>query len=356
LSRTLASEHEVKYGDGLRLAVDVSGDPDGVPVVHFHGMPGSRSGPRPRSSVLYRQGIKLISYDRPGYGDSTRKAGRSVADSAKDVAAIAEYFKLDRLAVAGRSGGGPHALAAIALLPDLVLCAAVFVSLAPADAPGLDWFNGMTDTNVMEYLIAGDDDPRLAERLRLRADQAVRDPDTLVGQLRDDMTGPDRRAVNDVTMLRLLREAYRQAFRSGSDGWADDVIALRRPWGFHVGQITRPVRLWHGENDNFAPVSHARWLERKIPSAQMYVQAGTAHFGAVEALTEAFPWVIQKLAAAPEDAEDGVSTTTAPVRGADSILSRDVDRSSGGGNPPSAEQSPTDGRHRERATAPALLS
>src|SRR4051794_39170038 len=106
----LRTRFEIGVDDRV-LAVEVSGALDGVPVFLLHGTPGSRSGPRPRTSVLYRQGVRLISYDRPGYGGSTRMQNRRVVDAAADVDAIADRMGVDRFAVVGRSGGGPHALA-----------------------------------------------------------------------------------------------------------------------------------------------------------------------------------------------------------------------------------------------------
>ena len=108
----------------------------------------------PRGRVLYELGVRLISFDRPGYGGSDRLDSRRVADVVPDVVAIADELELERFAVLGRSGGGPHALACAALLPDRVTRAGVLVSLAPWEAEGLDWFAGMSDSNVREYTAA----------------------------------------------------------------------------------------------------------------------------------------------------------------------------------------------------------
>ena len=98
--------------DGRVLTVSISGDQRGWPVFLLHGTPGSRTGPKPRASVLYQRGIRLICYDRPGYGGSSRREGRRVVDAAQDIDAIARSLGLKRYSVIGRSGGGPHALAA----------------------------------------------------------------------------------------------------------------------------------------------------------------------------------------------------------------------------------------------------
>ena len=96
----------------------ISGNPTGHPVFMLHGTPGSRIGPFPQTRVLYELGVRLISFDRPGYGGSDRLDSRRVADVVPDVVAIADELELDRFAVLGRSGGGPHALACAALLPE----------------------------------------------------------------------------------------------------------------------------------------------------------------------------------------------------------------------------------------------
>jgi pimeloyl-ACP methyl ester carboxylesterase len=286
-----APTHEVKTDDGRILAVEVSGAADGWPVFLLHGTPGSRLGPNPRASVLYRLGVRLITYDRPGYGGSSRHEGRIVADAAADVKAIANCLNISRFSVVGRSGGGPHALACAALLPERVQRTAALVSVAPAEASGLDWFSGMTDINVTEYT-ASDADPRtLIEHLRLRATRTLSHPENPVELWGTDMPHPDRRIVDDPAIRRILADTYVEALREGPDGWFDDVIALRGGWGFALGSIKAPVLLWHGEDDRFSPVSHTRWLAEHILGAEMQVQRATAHFGAVEILPEILGWL-----------------------------------------------------------------
>jgi pimeloyl-ACP methyl ester carboxylesterase len=281
---------EVKVEDRL-VTADVSGADDGRPVFLLHGTPGSRTGPKPRGSALHRLGVKLITYDRPGYGGSSRKSGRSVADAAADVDAIARELGITRYSVVGRSGGGPHALACAALLPDRVTRTAVLVSVAPSNAQGLDWFGGMADGNVEDYNVAENDRTMLAERMRLRATRTLNDPMGFLNVLQEEMTEADRRVVNSVAIRRQLADAYTEALRTGPFGWIDDIFALRGDWGFNLAAIRSKVRIWHGVDDTFAPVNHARWLAKRIPDAELQLQAVTAHFGAVEALPDMLTWL-----------------------------------------------------------------
>jgi pimeloyl-ACP methyl ester carboxylesterase len=280
----------VRTGDGRRLAVECWGDPRGKPVFLLHGTPGSRLGPAPRGSVLYRLGIRLIVFDRPGYGASDRLPDRRVADAAADVEAIADALGLEKVSVVGRSGGGPHALACAALLPHRVVRTAVLVGLAPWLASGLDWFAGMAESNVREYTTAASRQRTLALSLESRSRRIREDPASLVAELRWELPESDRQVIADASIRAMLVSNYREALVSSAHGWLDDALAFCRDWGFRPEDIEVPVLLWHGENDVFSPVGHSRWLAERIPTARMVVEPGAAHFGAIRVLPEVLRW------------------------------------------------------------------
>jgi pimeloyl-ACP methyl ester carboxylesterase len=262
-------------------------------VFLLHGTPGSRLGPLPRGRVLYELGVRLITFDRPGYGHSDRLVSRLVADVVPDVRAIADALELDRFAVLGRSGGGPHALACAALLPDRVTAAGVLVSLAPWAAEGLDWFAGMADSNVREYTTAATEPEVLTANLVQAAARIKADPASHVTTLSPEMPESDRRVVADVGIRALLAQNFAEALRNSADGWIDDALAFCAPWGFNLADITVPVLLWHGGNDVFSPVAHSHWLADQIPHAIMAIRPDTAHFGALEVVPDVLSWLIK---------------------------------------------------------------
>ncbi|UUN31038.1 alpha/beta hydrolase [Streptomyces sp. FIT100] len=282
----------MRASDGRHLTVERLGDPRGRPVFLLHGTPGSRLGPAPRGMVLYQRGMQLIAYDRPGYGGSDRLAGRSVADVADDVRAIADALGLDRFAVVGRSGGAPHALACAALLPDRVTRAAALVTLAPRDADGLDWFEGMAASNVLEYTRATADPDGLTARFISRSDEIRRDPVRLLDDLRRELTDSDRMVVSDAGVRAMLLRNYQEALRTSAYGWIDDALAFCSPWGFDPAGIKAPVLLWHGEKDVFSPVGHSRWLAERIPGATAVLEPAAAHFDALHALPRILTWLL----------------------------------------------------------------
>lgn len=308
------------------LAVECSGAPDGVPVFLLHGTPGSRIGPRPRGIVLERMGIRLISYDRPGYGLSTRMPGRKVVDGGSDIIAIADHLEIDKFCIAGRSGGGPHALACAAIAPDRVTAAAVLVSVAPVDAAGLEWLDGMTARNTGDYaqvdrLLAQEGQRGgLLEGLDTRALLMAEDPESLVRFLLPELAAADRRVVEDPAMRELLVATYAEAVRSGSGGWIDDALALRLPWGFKFAEVECPVLLWHGDDDRFSPVAHTRWLAEQLRASrvdvnevQLRIVKGAAHFAAFEIMPEVLNWLADQAQQAAQ-AEPAVSGSYAGAK------------------------------------------
>ncbi|MFJ7042244.1 alpha/beta hydrolase [Streptomyces sp. JV178] len=282
----------VRTSDGRRLSINDGGHPAGRPVFLLHGTPGSRFGPAPRERVLYQLGVRLITFDRPGYGDSDRLPGRTVSAAAADVRHIADALGIGRFAVVGRSGGAPHALACAALLPDRTTRAAALVSLAPRDAPGLHWFDGMTESNVREYVNAAIGRNRVTATLGRRSRSILADPAASVAEMAGGLPESDRWIVADAGIQDMLVRNFAEGLRSSPDGWVDDVMAFSTGWGFDLGRINTPVKLWHGEDDIFAPVEHTRWLGRHIPDAEVEVERGAAHFGALRVLTRVLSWAV----------------------------------------------------------------
>ncbi|MGJ5828302.1 alpha/beta fold hydrolase [Streptomyces ossamyceticus] len=287
-----APDH-IRAPDGRLLRVECSGDPAGQPVFLFHGMPGSRVGPRPRPMFLYQRGTRLISYDRPGYGGSDRRVGRRIVDAVEDVTVVADALGVDRFAVVGRSGGAPHALACAARLPHRVTRAAALVTLAPRDAAGLDWFAGMAPSNVRDFRSLLADPQGFTDRLIPRSAAIRSDPARLLEDLRADLTDDDRLIVSDNGIRSMLLRNYHEAVRLSPYGWLDDALALTSPWGFDPGEIRVPVLFWFGAKDVFSPAAHSSWLAERIPRATAVLEPAAAHFASLRALPTVLSWLLK---------------------------------------------------------------
>jgi pimeloyl-ACP methyl ester carboxylesterase len=270
-------DHIVTTPDGRSLRVREDGDPGGVPVIAHHGTPGSRLLYRRWVEDATERGIRLIAYERPGYGGSDRHEGRSVADAAADVEAIADALGLDRFLTQGRSGGGPHALACAALLPDRVAAAATLASVAPYDVDGLDFMAGMGEDNIEEFGAALEGPDRLAPMLEALAPNLIEaDPGEVTENLRSLLSPPDVAVLSDGLAVELI-EVTTEGIRATRDGWLDDDLAFTRPWGFELDSIEVPLQLWQGRQDLMVPAAHGEWLAGHIPGVEAVLSEEDGH-------------------------------------------------------------------------------
>lgn len=287
----------VTASDGRTLTVREGGDPKGFPVLSISGTPGSSTLYPPYMRDAAEQGIRLFSYDRPGYGGSTRQKGRKVADCAADIAAVSDALGLERFSVWGISGGGPHALAAAALLPDRVIAVAALASVAPYDADGLDFLEGMGEQNVEEFgtIFEGEDAHR-ASMEKQREELLSATPEQLV-ELWQTLLGPSDREVATGVLAAFLLDHMRAGIGPSGDGWIDDDLAFVAPWGFDLAAIRVPVQIWQGEQDQFVPYGHGVWLAEHIPGVDARLTAEDGHLTLAERrVPQVHRWLLERAA------------------------------------------------------------
>jgi pimeloyl-ACP methyl ester carboxylesterase len=282
--------------DGRVLAIEEAGDPDGRPVLVHNGTPNSRHLYPPHAIDAAVRGLRLISYDRPGYGGSTPQPGRSVADCAADVRVICSELGIDRLAMWGISGGGPHVLACAALLPDLVTAAASLASAAPLDAEGLDWFEGMGDYNAEDIRLYLRDPAAARTKLESdREDFLAASPAELTAALQSLLSPADTAVLKDA-LADYLVYCNREGLAPGSQGWWDDGVAETSPWGFDLSAISVPVLLMHGRHDKFVPFGHGQWLAARIPGVEARLFDHDGHLTLeTNRIPEVHAWLAERL-------------------------------------------------------------
>jgi pimeloyl-ACP methyl ester carboxylesterase len=286
-------EHRVPV-DGHTLAVLEAGDESGHAIIAIHGTPGSGLLWRGMIEDAEVRGMRLLAYDRPGYGGSDPHPGRTVADAAGDVAAIANALSIDRFAVEGGSGGGPHTLACAALLPDRVVAAACLAGVAPYPAEGLDWLDGMGQDNLDEFAAALAGRETLEPFLRRQADAMLAaEPEKIADALRSLLSPPDV-AVLTGEFAEYLAESTRRAIGQRLDGWIDDDFVFVNSWGFELDEISVPVQLLHGAQDRFVPIAHGEWLAERIPGVDAHLSAEDGHLTIqLERIGDVHAWLLE---------------------------------------------------------------
>lgn len=252
--------------------------PEDAPALIAHtGTPSDGSQHRETLEEGAKRGLRQVSYARPGYAGSDRHEGRSVADCARDVEAIADALGIDRFHTVGWSGGGPHVLACAALLPGRVISAATVAGAAPHKVEDLDWSAGMGEENIEEMGLAERGADALAPFLEREAEE-MREatPDDLLAVLGDLVSEPDRAVLTGDYAAESLASLL-GAVSMGIWGWLDDDLAFVRSWGFSLEEIRVPVSVWHGREDRFVPLSHGEWLAAHVPGARSHMVEGEGH-------------------------------------------------------------------------------
>ncbi len=275
---------DLELGDGRTLHVydTAADDTDGrLAVFWHHGTPNIGAPPEPLFEAADRLNIRWVSYDRPGYGGSTPYQDRNVALAAADVSTIADALGIDRFAVLGHSGGGPHALACGALLPERVLSVVSVSGMAPFGAEGLDYFAGMADSGAGS-LRAAVQGREAKERFEATADE-----DAESGFIPADLAALEGE-------WSWFESVVRPAIENGPGALIDDDLAYVSPWGFDPARVVAPTLLVHGGRDRVVPSSHGEWLARHCPSAELWLRPEDGHISVLRSGEAAMGWLRER--------------------------------------------------------------
>lgn len=266
--------------DGRAVAYATWGDPDGRPLLQIHGTPGSRLSRSPHEDEYANAGAQVVTFDRPGYGQSSPWRDRTVLDIADDALSVAEALGWDRFSVLGISGGGPHALALGVRAPERIVRLGVAVGGTPAeliDPADLIAHNAEGLRRVRE-----EGRESLEEFMAPIAEQLAADTMAAFDAAMADSPKPDREWMARPEVRKTLVEGTQEAFANGPEGWFDDAWALSTDWGFALGDVAAPVWFWYGELDRNVPIGAVRQMTAQLDVAAFDLIPGKGHFGWLE--------------------------------------------------------------------------
>lgn len=303
----VTSDQEMAEGSGLSRL----GMPDGRVIEYFDSGPAAGRLPlvchhgTPGTALLYLRwkhaaaeaGMRVIAYSRPGYGASSRLAGRDVAQAAADTASLLDHLGASEFVTLGWSGGGPHTLACGALLADRCKAVATIAGVGAWGQSDLDFLAGMGQENIDEFnaAIGGEEalNGFLAEHYATFSRVTGTDVAESLGGL---ISPPDKAALTDA-FADNLAATFRWSVYSGFTGWIDDDLAFTRPWGFRLSDMHVPVTVWQGQQDRMVPGTHGKWLAKHIPDARFMFDAEQGH---ISLATTHLKAVLQGLAESAE--------------------------------------------------------
>jgi pimeloyl-ACP methyl ester carboxylesterase len=257
--------------DGRRLAYVQHGDPDGTPVLFFHGTPASRLGNDFTEDPAGALGLRVIVPDRPGIGRSDPKPDRTILSWAHDAAALADALNVNRFGVVGYSGGGPYVLACAQQLADRLLGAATMAGVGPLDRAGAREGLGATDAKLAELAVRT---PRRARlELRVMAFGARLSPRSAISSFAKEAAPADEAVIDEMEDLDFFVEAC----RGGARGALLDYQLWAQPWDLDWPSITFPIGVFQGTVDTMVPVGHAEDLVARLPNATLHLLDNEGH-------------------------------------------------------------------------------
>src|SRR3954471_12397013 len=246
---------QLKTPDGRTLEYLVQGDPHGYPLVHHHGTPGAAIPFPAYANAASERGLALIHYSRAGYGQSSTRPDRTVADVAEDIAALLDHLGHDEFVTLGWSGGGPHSLACAARLPGRCRAAATGAGGAPFLADDLDFLAGMGPENHEEFGAALEGRLALEPYLEKEADAFTSVTAEQIADALGGLVSPVDKAYATGEFAARTLASFKRACMNGIEGWAEDDLAFTRHWGFELNDLTVPVSVWQGAEDRMVPSS-----------------------------------------------------------------------------------------------------
>ena len=273
-------EKSMVLSDGRRLGYWGYGDQTGIPIMLFHGTPGSRIWFLEDDELAKAMGIYLISTDRPGYGLSTFQKNRTILDWAVDVEELASHLSLTRFSVLGVSGGGPFAAACAFALPDRIHHTALVSSATPfrkGKAP-----KAMAKENRIAFFLTKHfpwviRKANLAQKKMLEKNP-VKYKSSMLTATHRHLSEWDREFLKQEPLVETSYYHAKEAYRQGVEGVMYETQLLSKNWGFDVSDIRSPLRIWHGEKDTLSPVSEIRKLAEHMSEGEITVVAEGGHF------------------------------------------------------------------------------
>ncbi len=270
-------EDMLRLKDGRLLGYGIYGNPQGIPIFDFHGIPGSRKEAALIGTFLGRKDVCFIGFDRPGYGRSSPKRNYRIADLPADVVALADHLNINRFFALGYSGGGPFALACGWQIPKRIAAIGIVSGVGPSGIGSA----GMHESNRRKFNLA-QRLPWVARMMLWVAFSSLRrHPERLsrqLGKIWQQMPDPDRQALKDPRFVGGILAVTQDAILNTVSGWVNEEVLMALPWGFDLQAVqAHNIFLWHGSLDRNVPLAMGKAVAERLPDCQSVFVEGEGH-------------------------------------------------------------------------------
>jgi pimeloyl-ACP methyl ester carboxylesterase len=276
--------------DGRRLCIAEYGDPQGTPVLAFHGLPGSRLQRHPDDSIAASLGARMLHVERPGFGRSDPQPSRTLLDWSEDVRHVCDELGLERIRVIGVSAGGPYALACAATLGKRVIRTVVVSGVGPVGS--------MPRASISPAIRIGfalaPRAPWSARPFALVAGWFARHaPERYLDAIAAHLSASDREVLSRPAVRAMFAEDLREAFSQSGAAFAQDFAVIGAPWAIDLARIRTPLALWHGDEDRVTPLAGAAAIARAVAHATLHRVPRAGHFLVFDHWREILAWLLQ---------------------------------------------------------------
>jgi len=267
----------IKLMDGRRLEYREYGDPQGIPVLFFHGCIHSRHTIHPQSRYAETNEIRLIVPERPGFGDSTLlPKGKDSDYYSRDVEQLLDHLGIDRIFVLSDASGAQAAFLSSCFLPRRIQKTAI-VSVYPE--PRFDF----------------PEKALKAERIMLKTYQTFpavfhthiakiilrnlsRNPENYFNNVMDQLAASDREIITSPEHRMIVAESFENAYPDNIRGFTDDFMQRVKPWKFDIENCSVPVHIWHGSANTIVPIDTAEKIAAILPNGSLHTVEEGGHY------------------------------------------------------------------------------
>ncbi|GAA3627475.1 alpha/beta hydrolase [Microbacterium awajiense] len=265
--------------DDRTLAYDDYGDPAGSPVIFCHGFSDSRLIRNPDEALTASLGVRMIAADQPGVGGSSPQPGRTMADWGPDMEQLADHLGLERFAIAGHSGGGPHALAVAHRLGDRVTHGALASPVGPLDEDGFAKMLVMRDLKLIVKLRHFHHIIRWAYKADVS--KARRDIGSFVSAMAEEDPGDAATFQRTPAQEAMFEANFTDGMVQDEEGLYEMTMALWN-WGFEIEEVTQHMDVFYGDADDIISPRMPQRVAERLPDATEHVWEGAGHYGFVD--------------------------------------------------------------------------
>lgn len=266
----------INLKDGRKMAYKEYGNPNGRPLLLVHGTPFSKLMWRDVPGVLHNDLFRIIAMDRPGYGHSDFNFNGALENFPLDIVELLDQLNIDKVSIAGVSGGGPYTLICAQKIPHKLENIALISSVGPFVEQSI----GDMNANKKLYKIAQKRPRIIFFQNHFIIKMIQRNPVDFITLGKKKLTGPDLEALEKDDFYLKLAEAYADGCRQKStirhNTMSYDIINTAN-WKIPLEDIQKEVHVFWGGKDRSIG-DQSKYMAEKLPNALTHFYPDQGHF------------------------------------------------------------------------------